>query len=94
MEIKIETGSIQNSKADTIIVNLFEGVSSPGGATAALDEALGGTITDLIAGGDISGKAGEVMAVYPGGKIAARRRSVSAGANKDWNYSFKNAPAC
>ena len=73
MEIKIETGSIQNSKADTIIVNLFEGVSSPGGATAALDEALGGTITDLIAGGDISGKAGEVTALYPGDKIAARR---------------------
>lgn len=73
MEIKIEKAAIQSSTADTLIVNLFEGVTAPGGATGAVDQALDGAITDLIAGGDLKGKAGEVAVLYPRGAIAARR---------------------
>mgnify|MGYP001416420961 FL=1 len=73
MKIQVEQGSIEASTADTIIVNLFEGVSTPGGATGAVDAALGGAISDLIAGGDLRGKAGEVAVLYPRGAIAARR---------------------
>ncbi len=73
MDIRVEQGSIEASAADTIIVNLFEGVTTPGGATGAVDKALGGAISDLIAGGDLKGKAGEVAVLYPRGAIAARR---------------------
>lgn len=73
MQVSVTNGSIQNSTADTIIVNLFEGVSSPGGATGAVDAALGGAISDLISGGDLTGKAGEVAVLYPRGAIAVRR---------------------
>ena len=73
MDIKVEQGSIESSAADTIIVNLFEGVTSPGGATGAVDRALGGAISDLIAGGDLKGKVGEVAVLYPRGAIGARR---------------------
>ncbi len=73
MEIHVQQGSIESSKADTIIVNLFEGVTTPGGATGAVDKALDGAISDLIAGGDLKGKAGEVAVLYPRGAIAARR---------------------
>ncbi|MBP8948845.1 MAG: hypothetical protein KBG73_08385, partial [Candidatus Promineofilum sp.] len=73
MDIKVEQGSIESSAADTIIVNLFEGVTTPGGATGAVDRALGGAISDLIAGGDLKGKAGEVAVLYPRGAIGARR---------------------
>ena len=73
MEINVQQGSIESSAADTIIVNLFEGVTTPGGATGAVDQALGGAISDLIAGGDLKGKAGEVAVLYPRGGIAARR---------------------
>ncbi len=73
MEIKVARGSIQSSAADTLIVNLFEGVTVPAGATGAVDQALGGAISDLIAGGDLKGKAGEVAVIYPRGAIAARR---------------------
>ena len=73
MEIKIEQGSIESSAADTLIVNLFEGVTNPGGATGAVDHALGGAISDLIAGGDLKGKAGEVAVLYPRGAVGARR---------------------
>jgi leucyl aminopeptidase len=73
MDIRIEKGAIESSAADTIIVNLFEGVTTPGGATGAMDKALGGAISDLIAGGDLKGKAGEVAVFYPRGAIKARR---------------------
>jgi leucyl aminopeptidase len=73
MDIRIEQGAIESSAADTIIVNLFEGVTAPGGATGAMDKALGGAITDLIAGGDLKGKVGEVAVLYPRGAIKARR---------------------
>jgi len=73
MDVKVEQGSIQEVDADTIIVNLFQGVTTPGGATGAVDAALGGAISDLIAGGDFSGKTGEVAVLYPRGAIPARR---------------------
>ncbi|MBW7957940.1 MAG: leucyl aminopeptidase [Candidatus Promineofilum sp.] len=76
MEIKIEKTAIQSSTADTLIVNLFEDVTIPGGATGAIDKALNGAITELIAGGDLKGKAGEVAVIYPRGAIAARRVMV------------------
>jgi leucyl aminopeptidase len=73
MEISVEQGGIQAAEADTIIVNLFAGVTTPGGATGAVDGALNGAISELIASGDISGAAGEVGVFYPRGAIPARR---------------------
>jgi leucyl aminopeptidase len=77
MEIKVTGGSLQESRADTVIVNLFEGVDAPSGATAALDKALGGAIKELIANGDLHGKLGEVGVLYPRGAIAAKRVLVT-----------------
>lgn len=77
MNLDVKLGSIQSAEADTIIVNLFKGVTRPAGATGAVDEALGGAISDLIAGGDFSGKLGEVGVLYPRGTIAARRVLVT-----------------
>ncbi len=73
MKVNVIQGSIQEQTADTLIVNLFTGVTSPSGATGAVDKALDGAISDLIANGDISGKAGEVGVLYPRGTIAAKR---------------------
>jgi leucyl aminopeptidase len=73
MDLHIASGAIQEYPADTLVVNLFSGVTAPGGATGAVDQALDGAISDLIASGDLSGKAGEVAVIYPRGAIAARR---------------------
>ncbi len=73
MDIQVTHGNIVTIDADTLILNLFEGVTAPGGATGAVDKALNGAITDLIAGGDFKGKAGEVAVLYPRGAVAARR---------------------
>lgn len=73
MKVTVAQGAIQASEADAIVVNLFEGVTAPGGATGAVDRALDGAISELIAGGDITGKAGEVAVLYPRGAMPARR---------------------
>ncbi len=73
MDIRIITGSIQESDADAIVASLFEGMAAPGEAVSALDQALNGAITDLIASGDFDGSAGQVAVLYPRGAISARR---------------------
>ena len=77
MKINIAQGNLLANEADTIVVNLFQGVTSPGGATGAVDLALTGAISDLIAGGDFTGKCGEVAVLYPRGAINARRVLVA-----------------
>ncbi|MEJ2748237.1 MAG: leucyl aminopeptidase [Anaerolineae bacterium] len=73
MQVVVQQGNIQEQAVDTLIVNLFSGVTTPGGATGAVDRALNGAISELVAQGDISGKAGEVGVLYPRGLIPAKR---------------------
>jgi leucyl aminopeptidase len=73
MELNVIQGNIQASTADTLIVNLFEGVTTPSGASGSIDQALGGAISELIANGDLRGKRDEVGVVYPRGAMHAKR---------------------
>ena len=86
MEFTVTGGDITRSTADAIIVNLFEGVTAPGGGTGAVDRALGGAITRLIFQGDIRGKAGEFTLIHTMGKIPSPRVVVAGlGASKDFD---------
>ncbi|MDX1415198.1 MAG: leucyl aminopeptidase [Candidatus Promineifilaceae bacterium] len=83
MNVEITQGSIQESSADTIIVNLFDGVKAPGGATGAVDQALDGAISDLITNGDLRGRAGETAVIYPRGTIDTLRVIVIGLGDRD-----------
>ncbi|MCB8927826.1 MAG: leucyl aminopeptidase [Ardenticatenaceae bacterium] len=83
MKIVVSQGEIQASAADTIIVNLFNDVTTPSGATGAIDQALDGAISELIASGDLTGKAGEVGVLYPRGAMAAKRVLVVGLGQRD-----------
>lgn len=85
MEIGVETGDITKTAAPCVVVNLFEGVTSPGGATGAMDRALGGQLSELIAAGDIRGKSGEMTLLHTFGKIPASRVLV-AGLGKSAEF--------
>lgn len=73
MEIQVVQGSITEEAVDLVVVNLFQGVTEPGGATGAVDRALDGAIRDLITAGDFAGKAGETALLYTRGALPAPR---------------------
>ena len=73
MEVKVISGDIAKIKVGAAIVNLFEGIERPGGATGAVDQALGGAITKLIAEGEIKGKLNELTLIHTFGKLEPER---------------------
>ncbi|MBI2847195.1 MAG: leucyl aminopeptidase [Chloroflexi bacterium] len=77
MEIKVIAGDITKQPVDAIIVNLFEGTERPTGATAAVDQALEGAISRLIAQREAKGKKGEVTIVHTMGKIEPLRVALA-----------------
>ena len=83
MQITVEAGDIAASDAQCIVVNLFEGITSPGGATGAVDRALAGMLTELIASGDVRGKWGELKLLHSFGKIPAPRVLVAGLGKSD-----------
>lgn len=86
MEIKVIVGDIAQIEADALVVNLFEGVEQPGGATAAVDKALDGAISSLISRGGIKGKFGEVSIVHTLGKLPAGIVAIAGlGKRQDLN---------
>lgn len=73
MEIRGMQGEIARFECDAVVVNLFEGVTEPGGATGAVDAALDGRIRAAIASGDLGGKLGDTRLLYTDGRTSAPR---------------------
>ncbi len=73
MQVVTVRGSVTEALCDVLIVNLFEGVKRPGGATGAVDQALGGAISALIEREGFEGKLGETLDLTTGGAIGASR---------------------
>ncbi len=76
MELLAQVGNVTTWKGDGVVVNLFEGAAAPGGATAAVDKALDGMLSKLIAGGEIKGRLGNTTVVHTFGKLPADRVCV------------------
>ena len=85
MKIKVTSGDIAQQEVGAVIVNLFEGVTSPGGATGAVDRALDGAVSRLIEEGEIKGKSGELTLVHTLGKMTPARVLV-AGLGKESKF--------
>ncbi len=73
MQVSATQGNILEYDADLVIVNLFEEVTTPGGATGAVDAALDGHISAAIGAGDFAGKLNETLYLYTNGALPARR---------------------
>ncbi len=92
MDIRVATTDVTAYRGDALVVNLFEGVKQPGGATGAVDRALGGAIAALIKDGEIKGKWGERTVVHTLGKIPAER-VLLAGLGKQAEFTLDRARA-
>jgi len=88
VDVDVISGDISKAEADIVVVNLFEGVTSPGGATGAVDRALDGAISRLIELGDIRGKGGERTLIHTFGKLPSARVLV-AGLGKQAEFDIK-----
>ena len=73
MKIRVVRNDVASIKTPALVVNLFDGVKKPGGATGAVDKALDGAISQLIKDGEIKGKKGETTLIHTFGKIPAAR---------------------
>ena len=73
VEINVVSTDIIGIDTPALVVNLFRGVKKPGGATGAVDKALGGAITQLIKEGEIKGSTGETTLIHTLGKIKPSR---------------------
>lgn len=73
MDIRVVVGDVAKFRGDAVVVNSFEGVKAPGGATAALDATLGGTIRRLIQVREVTGKWGEQTLIHTLGRLPVDR---------------------
>lgn len=80
MDLRVRQASVTEIETQLLVVNLFEGVTQPGGATGAVDRALGGQISQLIADGEISGEPATVTVIHNTGNghadLKAKRVAV------------------
>lgn len=74
MRIEVRQGDIVQHKADVVIVNLFEGVTTPDGGTGAVDKALNGFLSQELSTNPsvFKGKLGETLVLPTYGKLPAR----------------------
>jgi leucyl aminopeptidase len=86
MRITVTHGDVTQASTPALIINLFEGITHPGGATGAIDLALDGAISQLISEGETKGKKGEMTLVHTFGRVAPSRVLV-AGLGKEVNFN-------
>jgi leucyl aminopeptidase len=94
VELRVQQASVTEFDTPLLVVNLFEGVTEPSGAAAAVDAALGGQITRLIADGEITGEPATVTVVHNAGNgssggLKARRVAV-VGLGKQAEFEVEN----
>ena len=65
MNILVQPAELASVTADALVVNLFQGVTQPTGATGAINHALDNAISHLISTGDFTGKPNQTTVLYP-----------------------------
>jgi leucyl aminopeptidase len=76
MQMRYVATAPQSHPAELLACGVTQGASSPEGALAALDEALGGSVTRVLASGDMRGRKADQVLLYadgPGGAAGPRR---------------------
>lgn len=85
MDFLIRKGDVTAEKADLLVLNAFEGFEKFGGATAAVDNALGGALSRLAREDQFKGKLGETVLLRVPGALAKRVLIVGLGKKEDFS---------
>lgn len=94
MEFSIKSGSPEKLRTGALVVGVFESCK-PGASAAALDAASKGRIAEVLASGDLDGKAGSTLLLHKLPGVAADRiLLVGLGKEKDFGLKeFRDAVA-
>jgi leucyl aminopeptidase len=76
MTIELLQQDLLSVPCDLLVVNLFQGVVKPAGATGIVDKALDGAISSLIEQDEFAGKLGQSFVFPTFGKIKAKKVAV------------------
>ncbi|MHB0859562.1 MAG: leucyl aminopeptidase [Anaerolineae bacterium] len=76
METSVADGNVLQVETELLVVSVAQNTPTLGGATAAVDRALGGVITELVQSKDLTGKAEQITVFYTRGALPARRVMV------------------
>ncbi len=82
MDVTVSADSIATHTTEVLIVGLYRQAELEGVAQA-IDKALGGAISDLLASGDFSGKTKQVAVLYPRAALPAQRVLLVGLGNSD-----------
>jgi leucyl aminopeptidase len=77
VELRVQQASVTDIETPLLVVNLFEGVAQPQGATGAVDQALSGQISQLIAEGEITGEPVTITVIHTNGHSGLRAKRVA-----------------
>ncbi|MQG50531.1 MAG: peptidase M17, partial [SAR202 cluster bacterium] len=64
MKISCLKSEVSSVETEALVINLFEDVKIPGGATGTIDTLTGGKISRLIKSGEITGKKNEITIIH------------------------------
>jgi leucyl aminopeptidase len=98
LEIKVRIGDISKTRADTILLGIFDGNKKLSGDLERVDKSLNGEVAKLIKQGEITGKLSETAIIHSLGKMPAGRVAiVGLGKSKELtpdNIRIAIADAC
>jgi leucyl aminopeptidase len=93
MQVRVEPIAVTDVDTPLLVVNLFEGVEIPGGATGAVDQALEGAISRLAARREINTDPGQITVIYNLGQFPALKahRVAVVGLGKSADFDLEAA---
>jgi leucyl aminopeptidase len=89
LDISIRTEDIATIRTPLLVLQHFEDDREPLGAAAAVDEALGGLLSRLLARRDFRGKQEETLVIYPPDAGFPAERLLMVGIGKREDYSMQ-----
>jgi len=91
VDVRVQHAAVTDIDTPLLVVNLFEGVTQPGGATGAVDAALGGQISRLIAAGEITGEPASISVIHNAGHNGFKPERVAVvGLGKQEEFELEN----
>src|SRR5258708_29772135 len=90
VDLRVQQASVTDIDTPLLVVNVFEGAGQLRGDTAAVDSALGGQISRLIAEGEISGEPATVTVIHNSSSGLKARRVAVVGLGKESELEVEN----